>query len=310
MRFMVINYKAYLRKYKMEKKLIIKMIIVVLALFTLFSFIFITGCSSEKKGNEVVSFEGGSLTVEDLEAHHNKLLKDKKFRNNPEMLTKEFILDHAINMEMIIAKGLKEKLHLNPVIRQELHSHMADLFLKVMQNDLISAIDRKSISDEEAKKFYQENPGLYQTKPMYSVSLIKVKEKAEAIEIRNKIIPGKKAKTDKQTFEDAAAEYSIDKKSAANKGATGARSLNKFRPEWREHIKALVLNEISSPKEIKGFWYLFKLTHKSKPVQYKYEDKKQYIINDVLYAKYRDAWESAYKKLRNEFKLKITKSVY
>ncbi|MBE9570433.1 MAG: peptidyl-prolyl cis-trans isomerase, partial [Proteobacteria bacterium] len=247
----------------------------------------------------IARFEGGNITKEDLAAHYKKLKMESRHRNNPEQLTPEFVFDHALNMEMIIARGLKEKLHLDPWIRQEIHGFMSDLFLKVMQDRLVPKIDKGNITEEEMRQFYEEHKENYLKKALYSVNMVKIddREKSESIvsEITEKRI----------TFEDAAKKYSTDKKSKSKGGFIGTRSLNRFRGNWRPAIENLKLNEVSDPAKIDGDYYIFKLTKKTEPYQYTYEEKRAYIKNDVLYDKYRKAWEKTYDRLKEEFEVKI-----
>ena len=270
-----------------------KLIVVIVAL------IFFCGCSSDVAENTIVQFEGGNITKEDLAAHYKKLKMESRYRNNPEQLTPEFVFDHALNMEMIIARGLKEKLHLDPWIRQEIHGFMSDLFLKVMQDRLVPKIDKESITEEEMRQFYEEHKENYLKKALYSVNMVKIdnREKAESIvsEIRDGRI----------TFEDAAKKYSTDEKSRNKGGFIGTRSLGRFRGNWRQAIENLKLNEVSDPAKIDDDYYIFKLTKKTEPYQYTYEERRAYIKNDVLYDKYRKEWEKTYARLKEEFEVKI-----
>ncbi|MEA3223664.1 MAG: peptidyl-prolyl cis-trans isomerase, partial [Thermodesulfobacteriota bacterium] len=211
--------------------------------------IFCCGCSSDVAENTIVRFEGGNITKEDLAAHYKKLKMESRYRNNPELLTPEFVFDHALNMEMIIARGLKENLHLDPWIRQEIHGFMSDLFLKVMQDRLVPKIDKKNITEEETRQFYEKHKENYLKKALYSVNMVKIdgREKAESIvsEIRDGRI----------TFEDAAKKYSTDEKSRNKGGFIGTRSLGRFRGNWRPAIENLKLNEVSDPAKIDDNYY-------------------------------------------------------
>ena len=270
-------------------------------LFVVIIMLMLYGCQPEKAENTIMSFDGGNLTKEDIAAHHKKLKMKSRYRNNPETLTPEFVFDHAVNMEMIIAKGLKEELHLDPWIRQEIHGFMSDLFLKIMQDRLVPKIDKAAISEEELKQFYEEHRDDYLKKPFYTINMIKTGSLQKAESIKAEIESGM------ITFDEAAKKYSTDEKSKNNKGFIGTRSLKKFRKEWQPAIKELELEKISAPQKIKEDYYIFKLIKKTKAYQHTYEEKRSYIRNDVLYSKYRDEWQDAYDKLKKEFHLKIDK---
>ncbi|MBW2011098.1 MAG: peptidyl-prolyl cis-trans isomerase [Deltaproteobacteria bacterium] len=260
---------------------------------------FCMGCQSEKTANDVVSFKGGNLTAEDLDAHYRKLRMTGRYKNTPEQLTPEFVFDHAVNMEMIIAKGLQDKLHLDPYIRAEIHDFMSNLFLKVMQDKLVPKIEKNSITEEEMKSFYNAHKDSYTKESLYSVRMIKTKDKETARKVAEKI-KGKSI-----SFEDAAKAYSLDEKSGKKGGIIGARSLRKFRADWRPAIESLKVDEVSDPEKIKEDYYIFKLVKKTDAHQYSFEEKKAYIRNDVLYLKYSEEWQKVYDGLKKEFSVKI-----
>ncbi len=271
-----------------------KKFIVVIAIF-----IFCFGCSSDRPENVIVQFKGGNITKEDLGAHYKKLKMESRYKNNPEQLTPEFVFNHALNMEMIIAKGLKEKPHLDPMIRQEIHGFMSNLFLKVMQERLVPKIDKESITEEEMRRFYGEHKESYQKKAQYSVKMVKTGDEEKAASIASEIRQGRMA------FEEAAKKYSTDKKSGDKGGFIGTRTLGRFRDNWQPVIENLKLNKVSDPKKIDNDYYIFKLTKKTEPYQYTYEEKRKYIKNDVLYDKYRKEWEKTYDRLKEEFDVEV-----
>jgi hypothetical protein len=47
------------------------------------------------------------------------------------------------------------------------------------------------------------------------------------------------------------------------------------------------------------------LEKKSEPFQHSFEEKKEFVRNDVLYSRYREQWQEIYTGLRDRFKVKI-----
>lgn len=260
----------------------------------------LSACQRSDRSNPVVvRFDGGSLTREDLEAHYRKMKKASRFRKDPGALTPAYAFEHAVNMEMIIAEGLKEKLHLDPRIRAEIHSFMADLFLKVLQDRLVPKIDKKDFSEKEVRAYFDAHPESYQTPALYDVHIIKVGDKA----VLDRILTG--IADDSFTFQEAARTFSTDARTRNNGGAVGKRELKHFPSEWREIIADLRPGMVSEPTAIDGNWFLFKLADKKEPVPLRYEDKKDYIRNDLLYARYQEAWQAAYDRLKQKFSLEV-----
>ena len=129
--------------------------------------------------------------------------------------------------------------------------------------------------------------------------MVKIADKEKAESVVSEIREGR------ITLEDAAKKYSTDEKSGNKDGFIGTRSLDKFRGNWRPAIESLKLNEVSNPAKIDDDYYIFKLTQKTEPYQYTYEEKSAYIRNDVLYDKYRKEWEKTYDGLKKEFAVEI-----
>lgn len=258
-----------------------------------------TGCQKSPNENVVATFENGNLTIEDLDAHRQILSRQKAYRENPERLTPEFVFEHAVNMEMIIAKGLRENLHLDPNIRARIHEYMSDLFLKIMQDKLVPKIDREDFTEEEVRSYFEENSESYQIPPQYGVRIIRHDDPEFMDKLRRQIV------AEEITFENAALEFSMDEKTREKGGHTGMRAVNRYRADWRAAIEPLGVNEISVPISIKGDYYLFQVVEKTDPRMPDFEEKKAYVRNDLLYARYREAWQQTYDGLKKEFGLSV-----
>jgi hypothetical protein len=259
----------------------------------------ILGCRPSVGDNVAAVFDGGALTIEDLQEHRRILGRQKIYRDNPERLTPEFVFDHAVNMEMIIARGLKEKLHLDPRIRAEIHEFMSDLFLKVMQDSLVPQIDRDQFTEEEVREYFELHIEAYLPPPRYGVRVIRHHDEAFLKELVQQMTSGE------ESFETAARNYSIDEPTGATGGYAGLRPLNRYAPEWRKVISTLSLNDISPPVPVGDVFYLFQVVEITEPPLPAFEEKKAYVRNDLLYARYREAWRQVYDELRDEFDLKV-----
>ncbi|MBM9612849.1 peptidyl-prolyl cis-trans isomerase [Desulfobulbus rhabdoformis] len=255
------------------------------------------GCDRQPD-NALVQYKGGVLTSEDLRAHYEGLKRKSQFRSKPELLTPEFVFDHALNMEMIIAKGLAEGLHHDPRVRAILHEQMSDLFLKIMEEKLITPVDRNSITEEEMLTFYEQHKDQYQEKSRYTLSAFSV-DPNKATEAANAIQKGQ------LDFATAAASYALDKEERKNGGKTGTRPLRRFQPAWQPVVEQLELGVVSGPIQLDGKAWIMRLEGKTPPHQYSFEEKRPYIRNDVLYARYRDQWQSVYDGLKKQFNVRI-----
>jgi parvulin-like peptidyl-prolyl isomerase len=81
----------------------------------------------------------------------------------------------------------------------------------------------------------------------------------------------------------------------------GRFPLDRLPPELRDDVAKMSPKQVSGVKRIKDSFYLVQLQQKTEPHQYSYEEKAQYVRNDVLYSRYRDEWKKTYDRLRKEF---------
>ena len=281
---------------KKEKSMYCRVVICVLMLA-------LTGCSQgDGSGDNVLArFQGGVLTTEDVDAHLASLKKRSEFRDKPEILTPEFAFEHALNMEMIIARGLEEKLHEDAYIRNNLHEQMSDLFMKILTDKLVSEIDPESITDEEIKQYYEANKDAYTVKARYSLSAFEVDRllAEQALE---------KLKGGEISFAEAVTEYGLNEREKKSGGKTGSRTLRRFQPSWQPVVEALEVGVVSGPTEIDGKIYLLLLESKTEPYMQDFEKRKAYIRNDVLYSRYREQWQQLYDDMKKQYEVDINDS--
>lgn len=269
-------------------------------LLSFFCLFLLSSCSGNDPGaeNVLVTFKGGVLTTEDVVAHLASLKRSGQFRDRPELLTPEFVFEHALNMEMIIASGLAEKLHLDPHIRNELHRQMSELFLKLMEEKLITPIDRESVTEDEMLAFYEKHRDQYQDKARYTVRTFSVAPE-QAEEAMAAIGQGT------LDFAAAASRYALDTEERANGGQTGTRTLRRFQPSWQPVVESLEVGVVTGPTSIDGKSHILLLERKTAPRQYSFEEKREYIRNDVLYNRYQDQWQQTYDRMRKQFQVNI-----
>ncbi len=273
----------------------------------LLSLIWLSGCQRDTPepapltDNVIAVFEGGNLTAEFLEAHKKSMSRQSKYRRNPELLTREAVFNHALNMEMIIAEGHRVGLDQHPFIKQQLHKYKSELFLDIMKHDLIKEIDRETISDEKARAFYEEEKESYLRQPLYSVQFFTVNPELAA-DLSEKI-----SGAGEVDIAALAALFADNEKDRQDGGTRVSRSLRRFQPEWRSVVEDLEVGRVTGAIQIGDKFYVMMLSHKTEPYQYTFEEKKEYIRNDVLLNMYREQWQNVYARLKEEFKVEIDK---
>jgi hypothetical protein len=253
------------------------------------SLIFFGGCSKKKDENTIVSFKDGTLSFVNLIAHSEEMKKIKVFSKKD--LDLDDVLEHAVNMEMIIKEGIEKKLHLNPELRAKLHMQMASVFLEALKNELVPEIKRDSISDKEVKEYYMANKTSYDQPDKYSFYLIKSLDGEDLEKLVSQF------ETNEITIDIVKTDHETEFRSKSN--------ILFLDPVLKDTLEKSGEKKISSPIDYKNSRYLVYIDEiiKGKPCDF--EKKKEYIRNDVLYSKYKKAWQNTYENLREKYGVEI-----
>ncbi len=106
-----------------------------------------------------------------------------------------------------------------------------------------------TISDEEAKKYYDENPGLFSSTQI-KVSHILVKDEDTAKKLHAELV------ADPSKFADKAKELSIDKISGAKGGDLGKFGQGRMVPEFERAAFSLKPGQLSEPVKTQYGWHI------------------------------------------------------
>lgn len=211
-------------------------------------------------------------------------------------VTPEYVLEHVQNMEALLAEGRARKLDQLPEFRQAVHQFQAELLLRTMQPDLVPEIPRDSITDEDAQAFYQENSERYALPDLYTVTLFYTREEGEAL------ILG--AAKDRETLEAEAALLP-----GVETQTMEPMALGRFPEAWAASLPALELGSCSPVVMHEDGFVVLCLEDVQQNRMQDFEARKEYIRNDVLFARYREAWRAVYAKLRETHGVRVDPGV-
>jgi len=147
---------------------------------------------------------------------------------------KQFIENMILN-ELLYAEGQKQGYDKDEDIDRQVN----DLRRRLVVQRVVREFQKPpEITDEQAKKYYDDNPNLYSSTQIRA-SHILVKDEAQAREIRDQL------KADPSKFAEIAKEKSTDKTSGAKGGDLGMFGQGRMVPEFERAAFALKPNEIS-----------------------------------------------------------------
>ena len=235
----------------------------------------LTACNGAS-GDVVVKSEAGDITKDDLynamkdkagqsvlqELIYSKVLSDKYEVTDKEVdaKVKEMKDQLGENFEMaLLQSGFEDEAALKETLKTNL---------------LIEKAVVKDISDEDVKKYYEEN-----YKPEIKARHILVADEAKAKEIKAKLDAG-------EDFAKLAKENSTDTQSAEQGGDLGWFGAGKMVPAFEEAAYKLKVNEISQPVKSDYGYHIIQVTDKKEKQSFeevKDEMKEQLklsILND------------------------------
>ena len=157
-------------------------------------------------------------------------------------------------------------------------------------------IEGLTVSDDEAKKFYDENPSLFVQPERIHASHILVSDDAALAKVQEEL------KT--KSFDVVAKEYSIDPGSASNGGDLGEFPKGVMVPEFEKAAFALRNpGDVSEPVKSQFGWHIIKLEEHIPESKMAFENVKTRIIQELKERKTQEVLQNRSKELEEKYKV-------
>ena len=161
------------------------------------------------------------------------------------------------------------------------------------------------ITDEEAKKFFDENKADLEEKEQIKASHILVKTEEEATDIEKQLKEGKQ-------FTELANQYSIDPGSNKTGGELGFFPKGVMVKEFEDAAFKLNINEVSNPVQTQFGYHIIKVTDKKPAKEANYDELKDkikdYLKQQRLTEESKTYVEDLYNKNKDNIKIFPTKN--
>jgi peptidyl-prolyl cis-trans isomerase C len=164
------------------------------------------------------------------------------------VLDKDKFLDKLIDEELIIREAQKKNLHEIADYRNRVEAFKKELLVDLYLQQYL----KENNTEENQKKYYEENKEKYTSPEMVRISLIKVETEDGAKDIVKKARAG-------EDFAELAKKYSKDP-SVRKGGDFDYRARKGLRKEFGDVAFAMKVSEISDPIKISDGYYIIKLT--------------------------------------------------
>ena len=231
----------------------------------------------------------GTLTVSEgeLEAFIAELGQRGQNYNNPE--GRKVILEQLIADKLFLLDARRNLLEGDPAFRAQLNQLKDKLLIRFAAEKALSSV---TVSDADAKTYYEENAEQFVTGETVNASHILVDTEALANEILAKINAGE------ISFEDAARQYSSCP-SKENGGNLGDFSKGQMVAEFDNAVFSMNAGEISSsPVKTQFGYHIIKLNSKNESETVPFEQIKDRIKGLLIQEKKAKAYESKVNQLK------------
>ena len=223
----------------------------------------------ENKVLAVIS--GCEITEKDLNAIIMRYPEDKRGMFNSEMGKKQ-LLEQMISFELMNKLGMEMNIDKTDEYKASLAQVEKDLLTQMTINKVLSEV---TITDEDAKKYYDEHKNEFEQPATVSAKHILVDNEDLCSEIKGKIENGE------LSFEEAAKQYSSCP-SKEQGGELGVFGRGMMVPEFEEAAFALELEKVSEPVQTQFGYHLIKVNAKNEPKASEFEDVKNQIVQRLI----------------------------
>jgi peptidyl-prolyl cis-trans isomerase C len=258
------------------------------------------GAKSEgkKEGKILAEVNNGSITTGDF---------DRELKNLPEYLKamadtpqgRKEMLDTMVVRELILQQAAKDGLDKGPEIEEKLQDLKKRLIVESFLKKKVEA--ESKVSDDDMKKFYEQNKDKFKSGEQIKASHILVKTEKEANDILTKLKSG-------GNFEELAKKYSVDS-SAAKGGDLGWFGKGSMVPAFEKAALALKEGQISGVVKSDFGFHIIKLTGKRPAGIRPYEEVKEQIKGAIMPTKQQEVFQKIKDELKKTAKITIKEDV-
>ena len=273
------------------------MIFMIIALLANFAYAADSGSYSENNPAQKVVARVASQDITELEV----MMFLQPFGQQAMMLWgseqgRKMIIDDVISMRLYALEGESKKLDEAPEFKAAIENTRRAMLAQSAMRELIKDIN---VTDEETRKFYEDNTAMFMQQERIHARHILVKPESEDTAV--KIIEYLKAGI---SFDVLAEEYSIDPGSKINGGDLGEFPRGVMVPEFEEAAFALKNpGDISEPVKSQFGWHIIKLEEKIPEAPAPFEQVKQQIIQEIQNQKTQELLKTHAEELEKVYKV-------
>lgn len=239
--------------------------------------------------NNRVLAKVGSLSIMESEVNEMVMTLRQRGQNYDNPQGRAAILEQLIANKLLLIEAQKNLYEHNAAFKAQLEKVKEDMLINFAASKVLD--DVKDATEEEVKKYYDDNMDKFQKGESVNASHILVDSEDKANEILAKINAGE------VSFEDAARENSTCP-SKDNGGNLGEFTRGQMVPEFDEAVFSMEVGSVSAPVKTQFGYHLIKLISKQEASTYVYDEIKAQLADMVNQEKKQAAFQSKINRLK------------
>lgn len=206
---------------------------------------------------------------------------------------KKQVLEQMISFELMNKLGNELKINETEEFKNALEKVSKDLLTQMTINKVLSEV---TVTDDEVKKYYDDNKDQFKDKETVTAKHILVDSKEKCIEIKEEIA------NNQCTFEEAAEKYSTCP-SKENGGSLGAFSRGMMVPEFEKVAFESEVGKVSEPVETQFGCHLILVEERSESNAKSFDEVKDSIKSMVLQQQQQKKYVDLVAELEGKYKV-------
>jgi peptidyl-prolyl cis-trans isomerase C len=245
-------------------------------------------------GEVLATFSGNRLTTTRVLKEMERLPSPSRAYLQAPDRKRQFVENMILN-ELLFSEGQKLGYDKDP----EVDRQVSDLRRRLVVQKVVREFQKPpEISDEQAQKYYDDNPNLYSTTQIRA-SHILVKDEPLAKEILQQV------KADPSKFADIAKEKSTDKTSGQKGGDLGMFGQGRMVPDFERTAFALKPGEISDVVKTQYGFHVITVTERKEGERRPFDQVKEQIKATLRNKAIQEQQETRYADLKQNANMKV-----
>ncbi|MBE6659980.1 MAG: peptidylprolyl isomerase [Ruminococcaceae bacterium] len=239
------------------------------------------------ENNNVLAVVGGKqITNADVDAMIASMGQQGQAYMSPQ--GRAMILEELIAQKLLLLDATRNLFEREPAFKEQLARVKEDLLINYAVGKVVSGV---RVTDDEAKKFFDENPDQFMGQETVSASHILVDSEEKANELLAKITAGE------ISFEDAARENSSCPSSREG-GSLGEFGRGQMVPEFDSACFEMEVGEVRGPVQTQFGYHLIRLDGKKAAEPLHFGDVREAITRQLTMEKQQAAYRSKINQLK------------